>query len=126
MRKMFTRFLVLLLALVLTLPCVSFSEGERKIVMGYAESDPYVEFDTQLYYLLMGMEEYGLISGVSDKLESDMTASELCDLLVATFTGGEFSYDGLTGAGMTWDETGAVTKAPKGVVIENGVYVGLD
>ncbi|MBP3634795.1 MAG: ABC transporter substrate-binding protein [Oscillospiraceae bacterium] len=56
----------------------------------------------------------------------DMTASELCDLLVATFTGGEFSYDGLTGAGMTWDETGAVTKAPKGMIIENGVYVGLD
>lgn len=81
MRKMFTRFLVLLLALVLTLPCVSFSEGERKIVMGYAESDPYVEFDTQLYYLLMGMEEYGLISGVSDKLESDMTASELWEIV---------------------------------------------
>ena len=57
---------------------------------------------------------------------TDMSASDLCDLLVAQFTGGEFSYDGLTGAGMTWDETGAVTKAPKGMVIENGVYVGLD
>ena len=74
---------------------------------------------------------YDCVYAIAAALEAsgataDMTASELCDLLVATFTGGEFSYDGLTGAGMTWDETGAVTKAPKGVVIENGVYVGLD
>ncbi|MBQ9968662.1 MAG: ABC transporter substrate-binding protein, partial [Oscillospiraceae bacterium] len=76
-------------------------------------------------------DAYDCVYAIAAALEAsgatvDMTASELCDLLVATFTGGEFSYDGLTGAGMTWDETGAVTKAPKGVVIENGVYVGLD
>ena len=35
-------------------------------------------------------------------------------------------FDGLTGAGMTWDKTGAVSKDPKAVVIQNGVYVGLD
>jgi len=76
-------------------------------------------------------DAYDCVYAIAAALEQsgatvDMTASELCDLLVATFTGGEFSYDGLTGAGMTWDETGAVTKAPKGMVIENGVYVGLD
>ena len=57
---------------------------------------------------------------------ADMSASELCDLLVATFTSADFSVDGLTGAGMTWDTTGAVNKTPKGMVIEGGVYVGLD
>ena len=56
----------------------------------------------------------------------DMSASELCDLLIAEFTSDSFSFDGLTGEGMTWDETGAVSKSPKGMVIENGVYVGLD
>ena len=56
----------------------------------------------------------------------DMTASELCDLLVAEFTSDSFSFDGLTGDGMTWDETGAVTKSPKGMVINNGAYVGMD
>ena len=34
-----------------------------------------------------------------------------------------FSYSGLTGQDMTWDETGAVSKMPTAVVIENGVYV---
>ena len=55
-----------------------------------------------------------------------MSASELCDILVAKFTSSDFSFDGLTGDGMTWDETGAVSKSPKGMVIQNGVYVGLD
>ena len=54
-----------------------------------------------------------------------MTAAELGTLLTAKFAG-DFSFDGLTGEGMTWDETGAVTKTPKGMVIENGAYVGLD
>ena len=53
---------------------------------------------------------------------SDMSASELCDLLIAQFTSPEFSFDGLTGEGMTWDETGAVSKSPKGMVIANGAY----
>ena len=51
-----------------------------------------------------------------------MTASELGDLLSKKFAG-DFTFDGLTGEGMTWDETGAVSKSPKGMVIENGVYV---
>ncbi len=54
-----------------------------------------------------------------------MTAAELGDLLSKKFAG-DFTFDGLTGEGMTWDETGAVTKSPKGMVIENGAYVGLD
>ena len=55
---------------------------------------------------------------------SDMSAQDICEKLVATF--GTISLDGLTGEGMTWDATGAVSKAPKGMVIENGAYVGMD
>ena len=80
MRKMF-RLLSMLLALVMVFGCVSIAESEKKIVLGYCESDPYVEFDTQLYYLLLGMEEYALISGVSDKIESDMTAAEMWSIV---------------------------------------------
>ena len=54
----------------------------------------------------------------------DMSASELCDLLVGQFT--SMTFDGLTGEGMTWDATGAVTKSPKGMVIQNGAYMGMD
>ena len=61
-----------------------------------------------------------------EAVNASTSASDLCDLLVAKFTGGEFVYNGLTGENMTWDASGAVTKAPKGMVIENGVYVGMD
>ncbi|MEG1395381.1 MAG: ABC transporter substrate-binding protein [Oscillospiraceae bacterium] len=54
----------------------------------------------------------------------DMTAQEICEKLVAVFP--TISVDGLTGAGMTWDKTGAVSKSPKGMVIQNGGYVGMD
>ncbi len=54
----------------------------------------------------------------------DMTAEEICDIMIAQFT--TMKFDGLTGTGMTWGTNGEVTKDPKGMVIQNGVYVGLD
>ena len=53
----------------------------------------------------------------------DMDAATLCDLLKAEFT--QMTFDGLTGEGMTWDANGAVTKSPKGMVIQDGGYVGM-
>lgn len=53
----------------------------------------------------------------------DMSAADLCDLMIAQFT--SMTFDGLTGEGMTWDETGAVSKSPKGMVIVDGAYVGM-
>ena len=57
---------------------------------------------------------------------ADTSASDICDTLVAKFTGSDFVFNGLTGEDMTWDVSGAVSKAPKGMVIENGAYVGMD
>ena len=54
----------------------------------------------------------------------DMTAEELCGLMIEQFT--SMTFDGLTGEGMTWAAEGTVTKSPKGMVIQNGAYVGLD
>lgn len=56
---------------------------------------------------------------------ADMTAEQLCDLMIATFSSADFSFDGLTGQGMTWSADGEVTKEPKGMVIKDGAYVGL-
>ena len=61
----------------------------------------------------------------ASEANTSMSASELGDILTAKFAG-DFSFDGLTGEGMSWDETGAVSKSPKGMVIQNGVYVGLE
>ena len=55
---------------------------------------------------------------------ADMSASDICDKLMAQFTA--MTFDGLTGEGMTWDASGAVTKSPKGMVIQDGAYVGMD
>ena len=52
-----------------------------------------------------------------------MSAEDLCDKMIEQFT--SMTFDGLPGEGMTWDETGAVSKSPKGVVIKNGAYVGM-
>ncbi|MCR4935102.1 MAG: ABC transporter substrate-binding protein [Oscillospiraceae bacterium] len=60
-------------------------------------------------------------AGVKD---SSLSASELCDKLIEQFT--SMTFDGLTGEGMTWGKDGAVTKSPKGMFIQNGVYVGMD
>ena len=58
-------------------------------------------------------------------ITSDMSAADINEILVALFTG-DFVFNGLTGDNMTWDETGAVTKEPKGMVITDGAYVGMD
>ena len=58
------------------------------------------------------------------KATTDMDADTLCDLMIQQFT--TMTFNGLTGTDVTWDSTGAVSKQPKGMVIQNGAYVGLD
>ena len=54
----------------------------------------------------------------------DMSVSEICDLLKKAML--EISVDGVTGAGITWDADGEPTKAPKAMVIKNGVYEAME
>ena len=56
----------------------------------------------------------------------DMSAADINAKLKETFP--TITFTGLTGdgAGITWDATGAVSKSPKGMVIQNGAYVGMD
>ena len=66
---------------------------------------------------------YGALTLI--KAESTATAPELCEKLIAAFTDPAFSYEGITGTA-TWSATGEVSKTPKGMVIQNGVYVSMD
>ena len=52
-----------------------------------------------------------------------MSAEEINDALMATFE--TFTFNGVTGENMTWSN-GAVNKDPKGMIIKDGAYVGLD
>ena len=56
--------------------------------------------------------------------KGSMSAEEICKLMIEQFT--SMTFDGLTGANMTWSKNGEVTKDPKGMVIKDGAYVGLD
>ncbi len=55
---------------------------------------------------------------------TDMGMDELCEILISVFSDTNFSFDGITGEAMTWVD-GVVNKAPKAVIIKDGVYVGL-
>ena len=57
-------------------------------------------------------------------ITADMSAEEICDKMIEQFT--SMTFNGLTGEGMTWAADGTVTKSPKGMIIENGAYVGID
>ena len=51
----------------------------------------------------------------------DMSAKDICEKLIEVMP--TLKFDGLTGEGMTWSKTGEVAKAPRAVVIKDGVYV---
>lgn len=53
-------------------------------------------------------------------VKPDMSISDMDDALKAEML--KLSVDGLTGAGMTWSETGEVNKTPVTVVIKDGAY----
>lgn len=58
-------------------------------------------------------------------ITADMSASDICEKMIEKFTSADFKVDGLTGSEMTWSATGEVSKQPKGMIIKNGVYVGM-
>lgn len=61
----------------------------------------------------------------AENVTPDMSAQDICEKLIARFTSEEFTINGLTGENMKWSATGEVSKAPKGMIIKNGVYVGM-
>ncbi|MCR5210660.1 MAG: ABC transporter substrate-binding protein [Lachnospiraceae bacterium] len=75
------------------------------------------------YAIYRALEFYAAQNGGLDV--TDMSYADLCEILIGVFTNPDFSVDGITGQGMVWGANGEVNKAPKAVVIENGVYVGM-
>lgn len=61
----------------------------------------------------------------AENITADMSASDICDKLVSRFTSPDFKINGLTGTDMVWSESGEVSKSPKGMIIKDGVYVGM-
>ena len=59
-----------------------------------------------------------------ENVTAETSASDMCDILINKFT--SMTFNGLTGENMTWSADGTVTKSPKGMYIQDGVYVGMD
>ena len=100
------------------------STDERTAAFVKKYQDMYGEVPNQF-----AADAYDCVYAYAHALEAagatpDMSAEDLCAKMIEQFT--SMTFDGLTGNGMTWNEQGQVTKSPKGMVIQNGAYVGLD
>ena len=99
-------------------------EATQAFVAAYKEAAKTEEDPIQF-----AADAYDCVKAIAQAIEAagitpDMVKEEICDKLIETFTG-DFEFSGLTcpvGEVMTWSETGEVTKDPKGMVIEDGVY----
>ena len=97
-------------------------EKTQKFVKDYqaAYGDTPNQFAADAYDCVMIISELIKKEGITP----DMSPADMCAKLKAAISNG-FSYDGLTGSGMTWGADGAVSKNPKAVVIKDGKYSAL-
>ena len=112
--------------LMLLTPFVATATDEKTSAFTKAYKDAYGDEPIQF-----AADAYDCVYVVKELLEKtgctpDMSNEELCDALIATFP--TITLTGLTGdgAGITWDASGEVSKSPKGMVIQNGAYAGMD
>ena len=96
-------------------------EKTQAFVSAYKEAygDTPNQFAADAYDVVYAIYEAVLAGGIN----GDMDASDICDALKTQFT--SMTFDGLTGDSMTWDASGAVSKAPKAVVIKDGAYAAM-
>ncbi len=76
------------------------------------------QFAADAYDCVYALYEACTAAGVT----SDMSAQDICAALTDQFATGKLVFSGVTGSGMTWDSTGAVSKSPMAVVIKDGKY----
>ena len=96
-------------------------EKTQAFVTAYEEAygDTPNQFAADAYDVVYAIYQAVLAGNIN----GDMDASDICEALKTQF--GSMTFDGLTGEGMTWDASGAVSKAPKAVVIKDGAYAAM-
>ena len=89
-----------------------------KFVTAYGEQFGVVpsQFAADCYDAVYALYAASQNAGIA----GDTSAEDACELLISQFK--TIEVTGLTGT-MTWNEDGSVTKTPKAVVIQGGVYV---
>lgn len=103
-------------------PFAADAEDERtqSFVAAYTEAytDTPTQFSADGYDAVYALYEACMNAGVT----ADTSTEDTCEMLVEEMP--NLTISGLTGD-MDWNENGEVTKTPKAVVIQNGVYVGM-
>ena len=106
---------------VLLTPFVADATDDKTVAFVQKYQELYEEVPNQfaanaydgMYILKEAIESAGITP--------DMPVKEINEKLIAAMQ--DVSFDGLTGEAMTWEATGEVSKAPKTMVIKDGVYV---
>ena len=108
--------------LMLLTPFAADAEDERTQAFVAAYQAAYTDVPTQFsadgYDAVYALYEASLQGGIN----GDTSTEDACEILVSVMP--EITVSGLTGE-MDWEANGEVTKTPKAVVIQNGVYVGM-
>lgn len=91
-------------------------------VANYKEkyTDTPNQFAADAYDCIYAIDQACQAAGIT----ADMSAQDICTAMQEQFT--SMTFSGLTGSDMTWNENGEVSKSPKAVVIQDGVYVGVE
>lgn len=108
---------------VLLTPFVADAEDDKTQAFVSTYVERYGEIPNQF-----AADAYDAVYIVKEAIEASGATPEdgysaICDKLVEVMP--TITVDGLTGDGMTWIETGEVSKEPKAMVIENGVYTNF-
>ena len=109
--------------LMLLTPFAADAEDERTqtFVAAYQaanNNEMPTQFSADGYDAVYALYEASLQGGIN----GDTSTEDACEILVSVMP--EITVSGLTGE-MDWEANGEVTKTPKAVVIQNGVYVGM-
>ena len=108
--------------LMLLTPFAADAEDERTQAFVAAYQAAYTDVPTQFsadgYDAVYALYEASLQGGIT----AETSTEDACEILVSVMP--EITVSGLTGE-MDWEANGEVTKTPKAVVIQNGVYVGM-
>ena len=96
-------------------------EATKAFVARYQEITGEIpnQFAADCYDAVNALYAASLAAGIT----GETSPEDACEMLIEQFK--TLQVDGLTGS-MTWDETGAVTKTPTAVIIQDGAYVGFN
>lgn len=104
-------------------PFAADSKDERTAAFVAKYMEKYNEVPNQFaadaYDVIWSMYQACVAAGIT----GEETTEEICNAMIEQFT--SMTYDGITGAGMTWDADGFVDKAGTVVVIKDGKYVSV-